>query len=133
MNPPFNQGQQPQREEIVDKLHGALASLRKERDQLHRSKELAVERLRLAKEERLTVEKTVSSMGKTYERLTASVNGAGRNNANDDISTLQREVERLSREASMICAWKNKLCLFLFNSRVIKQHAPHRQGFNMRS
>lgn len=40
------------REEIVDKLHGALAAFRRERDDLRRKKELATERLRLATEER---------------------------------------------------------------------------------
>lgn len=40
------------REEIVDKLHGALAAFRRERDDLYRKKELATERLRLVTEER---------------------------------------------------------------------------------
>lgn len=111
MNASYNQRQQQpqQREEIVDKLHGALASLRKERDHLHRSKELAIERLRLAREERVTVEKTVSSMENTYERLKASMDGStkgsssNRKNAvNDDITTLQGEVERLGREVSTV-------------------------------
>ena len=40
------------REEIVDKLHGALAAFRRERDDLRRKKELATERLRLVMEEK---------------------------------------------------------------------------------
>ena len=118
MNAPYNQRQQQhhqpqQREEIVDKLHGALASLRKERDHLHRSKELAVERLRLAKEERVTVEKTVSSMENMYDHLTSSMDGSARgssssssssskNVVNDDITTLQGEVERFGKEVSVL-------------------------------
>ena len=97
MNVSFKQTQQSQREEIVDKLHGALASLRKERDQLYRSKELAVERLRLTKEERETVEKKVRSMEDTYARLTEGSKD-NRLHHDDEDTKLQKEVERLGKE-----------------------------------
>jgi|JI10StandDraft_1071094.scaffolds.fasta_scaffold3184787_1 hypothetical protein len=48
MGGPHNNG----REEIFDKLNGALAAFRRERDDLRRKKELATERLRLVTEER---------------------------------------------------------------------------------
>ncbi len=92
-----------QREAIVDKLHGALATFRRERDEVHRAKELAVERLRLAREEREAAERTVQSMQEKYDRLIKSVSSSSKSNSNsndDEITKLQAEVERLSREVS---------------------------------
>ena len=60
------------REEIVDKLHGALAAFRRERDDLHRKKELATERLRLVTEEREAMEKTIRSMQEKLNNLNKS-------------------------------------------------------------
>jgi len=86
------------REEIVDKLHGALSALRRERDDSHRSKELAMERLHIAKEERETVEKTVRTMHSKLNEMQTSMNDDDLNNPNS-IARLQNEVDRLDNEA----------------------------------
>jgi uncharacterized coiled-coil DUF342 family protein len=93
---PSNKGQ-PQKEAIVDKLHVALASFRRERDEVHRSKELAVERLRLVREERMEAEKTIQSMQQKYDQMIQSINFK-EGSQDDEITKLQQEVERLSRE-----------------------------------
>jgi len=86
-----------QREEIVDRINSALSAFRKERDDIYRQKELALERLRLVKEERAAIETTVESMQEQLDQLiSASREGIGREN--DDISNLEREVDRLLRE-----------------------------------
>ena len=94
---PLNQGP-PQREAIVDKLHGALATFRRERDEVHRTKELASVRLCLAKEERTKAERTVQAMQEKYDQMMQSVSKINGND--DEISKLQVEVQRLSREVS---------------------------------
>ena len=82
-------------EEIVGKLHGALAVFRKERDDLHRSKELSHERLRLVTEERQAMEKTVNAMQAKLNELNNKAKGNGESN---DLATFQAEVERLDQE-----------------------------------
>lgn len=90
----YNQNQQP-REEIVDRLHDTLSVLRRERDEIHRANQLAIERLRLLKEERVAAEKNLSTLQSKYNGIVSS-------NAKDErrgeISKLQSEVERLGRE-----------------------------------
>jgi hypothetical protein len=88
-----------QREAIVDKLHGALSILRKERDELHRAKELASERLRLAKEERVNAEKNLSSLTAKFNHIESI---EGKHNRKSDIERLQIEVDRLGREVSRL-------------------------------
>ena len=82
------------REAIVDKLHGALAALRRERDDMHRRKELAAERLRLTKADREALEQTVKSL---EGRLASLSNSA---NAKNEIDALQQEVTRFEKEVS---------------------------------
>lgn len=82
------------REEIVDKLHGALAAFRRERDDLHRKKELATERLRLVTEEREAMEKTIRAMQEKLDQLEKSVSDAGKL----QLVQLEKEVERLNQE-----------------------------------
>lgn len=84
------------REIIVDKLHGALATFRRERDEVHRAKELAVERLRLVREERMASERNVNAMQEKYDEMMNTVSSNG--SQDDDIDKLQAEVDRLSRE-----------------------------------
>lgn len=86
-----------QREAIVDKLHGALSILRRERDDLHRSKELAMERLNLAKDERIQGEQNLSVLQIRYNKIDSIEEKEIRLN---DIGRLQSEVDRLSREVS---------------------------------
>ena len=100
------------REKIVDKLHSALSTLRKERDELHRSKELAAERLRLAKEERVGAERNLALLQGKYDHIVSpsftgndkvagSGDVSGSNGGNKvEIEKLQSEVERLGREVS---------------------------------
>ena len=91
--------QQPKKGEvIVDKLHSALATLRRERDELHRSKELAIERVKLAKEERSNTEKTVNSLQIHLDTLISSLPGTGVNSVEMEITILKNEVERLTQE-----------------------------------
>lgn len=59
--------------DIVDKLHGALASMRRERDELHRSNELSHERLRLVREERRVMEQSVNHLEAKLEQLNKEV------------------------------------------------------------
>jgi uncharacterized coiled-coil DUF342 family protein len=84
------------REIIVDKLHGALATFRRERDEVHRAKELAVERLRLVREERVATERNVNAMQEKYDEMMSAA--SSNRNQVDDIDNLQAEVDRLSRE-----------------------------------
>lgn len=88
----------PEREAIVDKLHGALATFRRERDEVHRAKELAFERLRLVREESVAAERTVQSMQDKYDEMMRSVASNNNGNQEDEILKLQTEVERLTRE-----------------------------------
>lgn len=82
-------------EQLVGKLHGALAVFRKERDDLYRSKELAQERLRLIVEERQAMEKAVNAMQIKLNELNCKIQG---NDESKDLATLQSEVERLDQE-----------------------------------
>ena len=95
MNHPNRLQQSNPREELVDKLHGTLSILRRERDELHRAKQLAVERLRLIKEERVAAEENLLILRDKYDRIISS-------NVQDErrgeIVKLQSEVERLGRE-----------------------------------
>jgi hypothetical protein len=84
-----------EREAIVDKLNGALAVLRRERDELHRAKEMSVERLRLAKEERHNAEKHLSLLQDQHNGI-ASADAHSMRKA--EIEKLQEQVQRLSSE-----------------------------------
>lgn len=84
-----------EREAIVDKLNGALAVLRRERDELHRAKEMSVERLRLASEERQNAEKHLALLQDRYNGI-ASADAQGMRRA--DIEKLQEQVQRLGSE-----------------------------------
>ena len=90
-----HQQQSNPREELVDKLHGTLSILRRERDELHRAKQLAVERLHLIKEERSTAESNLRTLQEKYDRIVSSHQRDERRN---EIVKLQSEVERLGRE-----------------------------------
>lgn len=94
-------------EAIVEKLHGTLSILRRERDEVHRAKELAMERLRLAKEETERMERTLKASQQKYDALMAqsnnsggSENDGGKGNESTEIKKLKKEVERIGREVS---------------------------------
>jgi chromosome segregation ATPase len=59
-------------EGLVNKLQEALAKFRKDRDQLHRSKELELERCRLIKSEEEALLKTVQTMRDKLAHLQTS-------------------------------------------------------------
>jgi uncharacterized coiled-coil DUF342 family protein len=84
-------------EDIVDRISGALSTLRRERDELHRKKELAIERLKMVKEERISVEKVVQSMQHELEQLTSE---ADRKVQDEMLVQIEKEVERLRSEVS---------------------------------
>lgn len=107
-----SQSGEPPREAIVDKLHGALSVLRRERDELHRSKELALERYRLAKEEREAAEQRNKSLQQKYDEIESVDTKQKRQN---DITALNAEVERLSREVRLV-SFFIALCDTLLNA-----------------
>jgi GMP synthase PP-ATPase subunit len=84
------------REAIVDKLHGVLASLRRERDELHRKKALAKERLHLFQEEKEAMGKTYALAQGKLEALQQSSN----DKALQEFNHLEHEVSRLTKEVS---------------------------------
>jgi len=103
-------------EAIVEKLHGTLSILRRERDEVHRAKELAMERLRLAKEETERMERTLQASKQKYDALMAQSTNNSNSNSNNNCSNgsdghggkvnesveimqLKKEVERIGREA----------------------------------
>jgi hypothetical protein len=96
-----------QREILVDKLNGALSNLRRERDETHRSKDLALERLRLATEEKMSLEQTLKGMQLKYDELLSSManqgasSGGDDNKVDDDMLKLQQEVNHCTREVSL--------------------------------
>lgn len=91
------------KEAIVEKLNYALSSFRRERDQIHREKELADERLRLAVEERQEIESTVAAMQAKLDELTQiTIANQNDQDKNNNINMLQEEVERLGKEVSHI-------------------------------
>ena len=99
------------REAIVDKLHGALAAFRRERDELHRKKELAVERLQLVKEEQQAIEKTVHAMQEKLNQL----NKSGSEEAKKDLEQMEKDMDQVHRTVSpwnefydiLYAWWKN--------------------------
>ena len=82
------------REAIVDKLHGVMAAMRRERDELHRKKALAEERLRLFQEEKEALEKSCSNAQVQLEALQES----GNEGAIQEVVELEKEVIRLNKE-----------------------------------
>jgi len=81
-------------EAIVDKLHGVMAALRRERDDLHRKKALAEERVRLIQEEKEALEKTVTAAQTKLETLHESGNA----DALKEMRDMEDEVTRLNKE-----------------------------------
>lgn len=90
------------REEIVDKLHGALAAFRRERDDLFRKKELATERLKLVSEERVAMEKTLRGMQEKLNMLNKSASAEGK----QELAMLEQEVVRLNNEVSFRASFR---------------------------
>ena len=118
----------PQREAIVDKLHVALATFRRERDEVHRSKELSFERLRLSREERMAAETIVQSMQEKYDKMMSSM-ASPHGNQDDEIKKLQSEAERLSREvrfAGISNQFLDKYYIMLMTRQFVSQILHHK-------
>ena len=118
---PADKNMNNDREIIVDKLNGALALYRRERDDYARKKELSEERLRMKKEERVELEKVVRfAEEKLNELLQAAKTTscteiafslgmpAGGSNGNDthrkttkSLDALDAEVEQVRKEVSV--------------------------------
>ncbi len=97
-------------EAIVDKLHGVMAALRRERDDLHRKKALAEERLALFQEEKEALEKTHTNARIKLEALKTS----GNEDAIREVTELEHEVIRLNKEVrSFECSLSDFGFLFL--------------------
>jgi hypothetical protein len=88
-------------ETIVNRLHDAINVYRQERDDIFRRKETAKERLRLVKEEKEALTKSVQMMqdkaGQLTERITTS---------KQKIETVRHDVLRLTSEVSLGSKWK---------------------------
>ena len=109
-------------EAIVDKLHGVMAALRRERDDLHRKKALAEERLALFQEEKDALEKTHANARIKLEAIKTS----GNEDAIREVTELEQEVIRLNKE---VCSFDGKFYIpsdfsFLLN-------APNSQCIHM--
>lgn len=89
----MNPNHSTNKELLVDKLQGALAKFRNERDQLHRSKRLALERCRLIQAEEEALSKTVQALRNKYDDLTAS---SAKIDA--EIGPLEQQVEQETKE-----------------------------------
>ncbi len=103
-------------EAIVDKLQGTLTILRRERDEVHRAKELAMERLRLVKEERVSFEERLEMTQRKYDDIVAATSTSEVQLGSSGVSTttsttasiqadiqrLEAEVERVRREVSKV-------------------------------
>jgi hypothetical protein len=88
------------REAIVDKLHGVMAGMRRERDELHRKKALAEERLRMFQEEKEALEKTSANAQVQLKALQES----GNEDAIQHVLELEKEVLRLNKEVRLMFA-----------------------------
>ena len=83
-------------ETIINKINGALATFRRERDDNHRAKELAVERLRLVRVDRESTEKNIAAMKEKLRQLKdGTVASRG------ELVRVENEVEQLRREVSV--------------------------------
>ena len=87
-----------QEEAIVDKLQSVMAALRRERDDLHRKKALAQERLALFLEEKEALEKTHANALIKLEELKKS----GNEDAIQEVVGLEQEVIRLNKEVRLL-------------------------------
>jgi chromosome segregation ATPase len=88
---------QQNKEALVQKLQGALQEFRRERDQLHRSKELAKERCRLVQEEEKGLSKTVDSLKEKHEKLLKASEAI-----KDGLGPLEASVRDKTKEVSVI-------------------------------
>mmetsp|Transcript_20543 Transcript_20543/g.30877 ORF Transcript_20543/g.30877 Transcript_20543/m.30877 type:complete len:227 (+) Transcript_20543:131-811(+) len=82
-------------EVLVDKITAALAALRNERDDLHRQKSLAEERMRLVEEEKEALQQSVADARLKYSQLQSQ---ASSEEAKQELQDLERDVTMLQKE-----------------------------------
>ena len=87
------------KEGLVNKLQDALSKFRNERDQLHRSKELALERCRLIQQEETFLTKTVNSMRQKENQIKATCHDLEK-----EIGPMEEMVLQDTKEVSRKCA-----------------------------
>lgn len=85
------------KEGLVNKLQASLSKFRNDRDQLHRSKELALERCRLIEEEVTVLTKTVDSLRQKHGQLQAT-----RQAIEGDLGPLEIMVQRDTKEVRIV-------------------------------
>lgn len=85
------------KEGLVNKLQASLSKFRNDRDQLHRSKELALERCRLIEEEVTVLSKTVDSLRQKHGQLQAT-----RQSIEGDLGPLEIMVQRDTKEVRIV-------------------------------
>ena len=93
------------REVIVDKLNGALAMYRRERDDLRRKKELATERLRMKCEERQELEKALRLSEEKLECLVKATKSntcvpTAKDGLGKSLEDLEIQVDQMRKEVS---------------------------------
>lgn len=91
------------REVIVDKLNGALALYRRERDEFRRKKELAMERLQMKREERQELEKAVRLSEDKLNMLVKATKSntsvsIGKNGEEKSLEDLEAKVDQMRKE-----------------------------------
>lgn len=82
-------------EVLVDKITAALSALRNERDDLHRQKSLAEERMRLLEEEKEALQQSVADARSKYGQLESQ---ASSEEAKQELQDLERDVTMLQKE-----------------------------------
>jgi chromosome segregation ATPase len=92
-----NLPQAPHKEALVQKLQGALQGLRRERDQTHRSKELALERLKLVLEEEQALCKTVNALKHKHANLVK-----GSNDIQSELGPNENKVKVMTQKVGSI-------------------------------
>ena len=97
-NENHNHNNNNNKEALVDKLQGALHTIRRERDDLHRRKELAYERRRLLMEEKENLAKTVHGMKEKLEKMNTSLK-----ETQQGLPSLEEAVLKLTKEVRIEC------------------------------
>jgi hypothetical protein len=85
------------KETLVNKLQGALQNLRRERDQVHRRKELSLERARLAKEEEQNLSRVFNGMQQRLDQLTKSSM-----KIKEELGPMEKELGFKTKEVSQV-------------------------------
>ena len=85
-------------EALVNKLHGHIEVLRKERDRAHRSKEVSLQRSRMAKEEEQSLSNIVNEMQQKFDSLLKSAT-----KIKGEIGPMEQDVQNKTNEVSLFC------------------------------